>query len=50
MALLFLGVMILLQIAGYDMISGEAMQLQVLLASVFASVAGIMKVWRQVSR
>ena len=50
MALLYLGVMILLQNAGFDMISGEGMDLQVLLAFVFACVAGIMKIWRQVSR
>jgi len=50
MALLYLGVMILLQIGGYDMISGESMDLQVLIGIVFASVAGIMKIWREVSR
>lgn len=50
MALLYLGVMILLQIAGYDMISGESVELQALIGIVFASVAGIMKIWREVSR
>ncbi len=50
MALLYLGVMVLLQIAGYDMISGEAVDLQVLIGIVFASVAGILKIWREVSR
>jgi len=50
MSLLYLGVMILLQIAGYDMISGEGSQLQALIGIVFASVAGILKIWREVSR
>jgi len=50
MALLYLGVMVLLQIAGYDMISGECMDIQVLIGSVFASVAAILQIWRQVSR
>lgn len=50
MALLYLGVMVLLQIAGYDMISGESMDLQVLIGIVFASVAGVLKIWREVSR
>jgi len=50
MALLYLGVMVLLQIAGYDMISGECMDLQVLIGTVFASIAGILKIWRQVTR
>lgn len=50
MALLYLGVMILLQIAGYDMISGEGVGLEALIGIVFASVAGIMKIWREVSR
>ena len=50
MALLYLGVMVLLQIAGYDMISGDGFELQVLIGSVLASVAGILKIWRQASR
>lgn len=50
MSLLYLGVMVLLQIAGYDMISGEVIDLQVLIGTVFASVAGILKIWSQVSR
>lgn len=50
MALLFLGVMVLLQIAGYDMIRGDGIQLQTLVAVIFASVAGILKIWREVSR
>lgn len=50
MALVYVGVMILLQIAGYDMISGDGIQLQALIGSVLASVAGILKIWRQVSR
>ncbi len=50
MALLYLGLMILLQIGGYDMISGEGIQLQALIGMVFASVAGILKIWREVSR
>ena len=50
MAMLFLGLMILLQIGGYDMISGEGIQLQTLIGIVFASVAGIMRIWREVAR
>ena len=50
MAMLFLGLMILLQIGGYDMISGEGIQLQALIGMVFASVAGIMRIWREVAR
>lgn len=50
MALVYLGVMILLQIGGYDMISGEGINLQALIGIVFASVAGILKIWREVSR
>ncbi len=50
MALLYLGLMILLQIGGYDMISGEGMDLQVLLGVIFASIAGVLKIWREVSR
>ncbi len=50
MALLYLVLMVLLQVAGYDMISGEGIQLQALLGIVFASVAGILKIWREISR
>lgn len=50
MALLYLGVMMLLQSAGYDMISGDGMDLQALIGVIFASVAGILKIWREVSR
>jgi len=50
MALLYLVVMVLLQIAGYDMISGECVDLHVLIGTIFASVAGILKIWREVSR
>lgn len=50
MALLYLGVMILLQLAGYDTISGEGIELQSLIGIVFATVAGVMKLWREISR
>ena len=50
MALLYLGVIVLLQTAGYDMIGGEGFELQALIGIVFASVAGIFKIWREISR
>jgi len=50
MSLLYLGVIILLQIADIDTIGGEAIQLQIFLGVVFATVAGILKIWRAVSR
>jgi hypothetical protein len=46
MALLYLGVMILLEIAGYDVIRGDSIELQAFLGIVFATVCGIMKIWR----
>ena len=50
MAFLYLGVMILLQVAGIDTIGGEAIQLQAFIGILFGSVAGIMKMWRTLSR
>jgi len=50
MALLYVGVIILLQLAGFDTIGGGAIELQLLIGTVFATVAGILKIWRVVSR
>ena len=50
MALLYLVVMCLLQIAGYDMVSGDDVGLQALLGVIFASIAGVLKIWREISR
>ena len=48
MALLYLGVMILVQISGYDVVND--VNFPGYLGAVFAIVAGVIKIWREVSR